>query len=651
MKTLTLVAVFAASSLAAQPPWSSPIATGTLVVRGRCVDLDTGEPLSRCRVQLTGHQSTGYALAWARADWADPPEVTTAADGTFRFELRLSAADEELDRGRFHVNIAHPHHAGWFSHCAFFIAVAQGGVDYGDVRLPKGVWPRIRCEDTNGVPQPGVTLYLRGATNEAWRHVTGDGPHSWVDQSAYDRTDIDGVLHLDGPLPAGDYQLSVRGRDALKVPAAVTLPHRDTIVAVIAPVDRAMSISGRLVDDAGQPVEGALLSDGDDSPVSCVTRRDGAFTLIRGKDRERSAASLSLAQNRRYDGWVSLGQVEWGAHDVALTVPANTLHTFVVRTPDGAPVVDFNLYCKPRGGLGRPGGVQLAPGGVRLAPGGIAPGGVRLAGSFAGGRATCRLPAGDYELLVVPRSDRLLATEPRAITIDADKPEVVVDVPAAIARTVDVLFAADRKPAAGVLVEAIEGDEPGPFEWVRPATSVDPPSNAPARRHLVASAPTDERGRATLQLRAPARLHVRVSGPGVRTCVREVDFANGAPAAPILVESGATLIGSVGPVEMLRTLDPGHEPRTHPSIYAYHSWYAPTLTVVYDGGKLRREGVRLDTKGRFCCDGLPPGPIEVQLRRWERFNGNSHRLVAEPTPLGSFTLRVGAPEQVTLRLP
>jgi len=94
MRTLSLVAVFAVSPLAAQVPQSSPIATGTLVVRGRCVDFDTGAPLSRCRVQLTGHQCTGYPLAWSLYGRILKLDIA-------KLEERYRGVDKKDERQRF----------------------------------------------------------------------------------------------------------------------------------------------------------------------------------------------------------------------------------------------------------------------------------------------------------------------------------------------------------------------------------------------------------------------------------------------------------------------------------------------------------------------------------------------------------------------
>lgn len=203
-----------------------------------------------------------------------------------------------------------------------------------------------------------------------------------------------------------------------------------------------------------------------------------------------------------------------------------------MRTPDGAPVEDFNLYCLRAGDSQR--------------------GGVRSAGSLAQGRARCRLPAGDYELLVVPRSEHVLAADAHSITIAPNRAEIVIEVPRAVARVVEVLFAGDRTGMAGVLVEAIVGEEPALFEWVCPATAIKLRHQSHANKVVLASAHSDERGRATLQLREPGLVHLRVSGPGVRTLVSTVDLAQAAAAAtPILGERGATLLGSVGPAAAL----------------------------------------------------------------------------------------------------
>ncbi|MCH7721026.1 MAG: hypothetical protein IH988_08565 [Planctomycetes bacterium] len=72
-----------------------------------CLDADTGKPIPRCSVRLTGHQSTGYDLAWSLGDWADPPVVTTGPDGVFRIEIRTPVSEGDGYRSRYHIDATH----------------------------------------------------------------------------------------------------------------------------------------------------------------------------------------------------------------------------------------------------------------------------------------------------------------------------------------------------------------------------------------------------------------------------------------------------------------------------------------------------------------------------------------------------------------
>ncbi|MCB9876070.1 MAG: hypothetical protein H6835_00580 [Planctomycetes bacterium] len=619
-----------ATALLAQAPPPGAIATEVLVVTGRCVDADSGEPLRRCEVKLTGHQSTGYPISWARADWSDPPEQTTGDDGRFRFELRLPASDEPLDRGRYHVEISHARHAGWFSHCAFVVAMERGGVDYGDVRLPKGVWPRVRCIDQAGALQPGVVMLLKalGKAPDA-SPMPSNGPSSWVSNSCYARTDIDGYLHLTSPLPAGDYQLEVRDRQTTQLPGVITLPSREPVTAVVANLDATMAIHGRLLDADGAPVGNRLLKTDDKRPWA-VTNRDGRFTLLPGEHLGTGTVKVQLAHNNRFDGWQELADAEWGSTDNTLVLPTASRHTFLVRTTDGSAVERLNLHCMRAGQRER--------------------GGVRLSGTFANGRVDCQLPAGDYELLVSPLDARLASTDWQPITITDVRAEIAVTVDAKVERSVEMHFA-DGTPVRGALVEVIAGAEPGPFAWVLPATAIDERRQGRPKSLVVAADRTDEQGRVALQLPSTGELLLRVSGPTVRSAVRAVDLRQPRPPVRLEVERGAVLSGSIGPASALLALDLDRTEEPRISIYDYCSRTAPTLTIVYDEGRQRREGVRIDTNGNFRVEGMPPGQVEVQLAYWVKHGDSSRRLATDPPLLGTFTLDVAQPLQVALQLP
>jgi hypothetical protein len=124
------------------------------------------------------------------------------------------------------------------------------------------------------------------------------------------------------------------------------------------------------------------------------------------------------------------------------------------------------------------------------------------------------------------------------------------------------------------------------------------------------------------------------------------------PQQPLRVElaRGCRLSGSLGPVDSLAHLDPGHDPKRSGSIYDYAGWQRPTLTVSFANGAGRREGVRLETDGTFVCDGLPPGEVEVALQFVPRARNAREGRVASRV-LGTFAVDPETPRFVELRLP
>lgn len=630
-----VLAVVLSTTLAAgqdTPQPSSPIETDVLVVQGRLVDEASGEPLVRCHVRLSARQSTGYDLAWRAGDWTDPPEQTTGADGRFRFVFRLPCAFEALDRARYHVYASHAHHVGWFSHCSFHIAAERGGIDYGDIPLPKGVRPRVRVVDTDGVLQPGVLVYLKpveqAEAKDAWR-VPG-GPIGWLERSGYRRTDIDGYVHLDDPLPAGEFTVEVRGRDAQDVPDTVTLPTPEAIELVVAKLpDRA--IEGRLVDTDGSPLGGTTLRVNLEKTWS-TTRRDGRFTLVPEPD-TASPVELFASRNARYDGWVRLGAAELGERELQLTLPAAEHVTVVVHDADGRPVEDCNVYC-------------VQPDHDRD--------GVRLSGTWRDGRVRCELRPGDWHVRVVPRSDRLVPSEWQLVAIEGAGEEVVVRLPATKPHVVQVRFTgAAGKPAAGARVEVLDDKPNEPHAFVspitadteRPAPNVLPPGGP----KLLAAARCDAQGNTTVRVAGRDEVVLRVTGPDVTTTLHRVQLGGGGPIE-VEVEPGSTLRGVLLPAGSVQALDPTHDPERSQSIYSYTSWQRPTLQFVHQNGA-RRERVHIADDGTFVCPGLPPGKVEVLLGHYTQVGPNRCRPVPDPPSLGTFQLVAGEAKQIELQVP
>lgn len=437
-----LFLVFVAS--AQQPPVAPPtslLATDTLVIRGRLLDAESGEPLPRGTAVLTGHQSTGYSLAWGVGDWADPPEQTTRDDGRFEFTLRVPASFEAVDRARYHLKVTHPHNLAWFAHGSFHAAMRTGLVDYGDIRLPIGVRPRVRCVDTQGVRQAGVVLNLTCADRGSATTPGPAGTAAWLLGGAYGATDIDGQLHVDHPLPAGSY---------------ITIEPNGPVI----------------------------------------------------------------------------------------TVPLATAHEQHVE----------------------------------LVVAGAPPG-----------------------------------------------------------------------AAANVLVEVVAGGEPPLSGFVRPYTADSQLDRASPGPCVVASARADAQGHVVVRVPELGPVHVRCSGFGVQPCVLA---ANLRPQQPLRVElvRGCRLSGSLGPVDSLAHLDPGHDPKRSGSIYDYAGWQRPTLTVSFADGSGRREDVPIEADGTFVCDGLPPGEVEVALQLVQRARNARERRTSSQL-LGTFVVDPDTPRIVELTLP
>jgi len=611
------------------PPPNSLLASDTLVIRGRLVDAASGEPLSRGRVKLTGHQSTGYDLAWGVGDWVDPPEQTTGADGRFEFVLRLAAPFELVDRARYHLAVVHPQHLAAFVHGTFGAGRRTGLLDHGDLPLPTGVRPRIRCVDTEGVRQPGVVLNVRPLDSRSQLLRGPDGTQGWIQGGGYGSTDIDGQLHLDHPLPAGEYQVEVRGRQAAEPPRTFALPSADVLEVRVAKQRPELVIEGTLVDAAGLPVAGATLAAGGEHGVATVTRRDGRFTLVHDGKTPATTVTIELARNRRHDAWRRLTAVAWGTHDLRIELPPVVTTSFVVTDDAGRAFESFSLYCLP-------------------VPSNAAPAAFRIAGTFADGRVAAALEPGQYLLQVVPHSDRLAPTAWQRITVGDASAEVGVSLAAAILCEVELVVpGAAADVAAGTLVEVIAGGAPSPTEFVRPYTAaVARDGDGPM---VVASARADASGRVRLRVPDLGDLHLRCRGGRVQPRVLAAELRADRPQR-IELARGGRLRGSVGTIADLERLDPDLAKHPLGSIYSHTSWTRPTLTLRFANGAPPREAVTIERDGSFVADGLPPGEVAIELRLWQR-DGDRRVLVPLPPVLGTFAIDADTDRVVELRVP
>jgi hypothetical protein len=144
-------------------------------------------------------------------------------------------------------------------------------------------------------------------------------------------------------------------------------------------------------------------------------------------------------------------------------------------------------------------------------------------------------------------------------------------------------------------------------------------------------------------------VHLRVSGAGIQTRVLRVHLPWRDEPMAAEVAPGARMTGSLGPLQAVLDLDPLYDPKAKHNIYSHQHGFGATLTAV--SGAFRREDIRLDHLGRFCIDGLPPGPVELGLSVWLRQGPNSYRQAPAPIPLGTFQVEPGKPLEVTLKVP
>jgi hypothetical protein len=117
----------------------------------------------------------------------------------------------------------------------------------------------------------------------------------------------------------------------------------------------------------------------------------------------------------------------------------------------------------------------------------------------------------------------------------------------------------------------------------------------------------------------------------------------------IEVAPGARIAGTVGPLASFLALDPEYDPNARPGIYRHQRGYGPTITVV--SGRFRREGIRLDHRGRFAIEGLPPGPVQLSLHAFTKGERGGRGRDPLPYDLGAHVVAHGKPLEVALEVP
>jgi protocatechuate 3,4-dioxygenase beta subunit len=146
-----------------QPPRDIQTQTGQSIVRGRIIGTDTGQPLRRALVRITGANLRGLR------------STLTDADGRYEFT--------GLPAGSFTVTADKPAYAAWtfgqtqpLTPGKPVVVTANQIVDNVDIRLPRGAVISGRILDEFGDPVPDVQVApLRTEYMNGQRHVVQSG--------------------------------------------------------------------------------------------------------------------------------------------------------------------------------------------------------------------------------------------------------------------------------------------------------------------------------------------------------------------------------------------------------------------------------------------------------------------------------------------
>ncbi len=490
-----------------------------MLVRGRCIDADTGMPLAGVRVTLTAETLLEVALAERREPlvWRDPPPVVTDATGRFQFLLLTGSPLEYsfvVEREGWLAFVPPPCRAGQFARPF-------------EIPLREIVPAVVRVVDTERQPVGAVLLEV-----ELDSHVPRCGT-----RAVHATSRADGFALFEPGLPRGLHRATVIAGAA---PAAgdVITGREERIPEIV--VERApVVLAGRVVDRSGLPARGVRVTARNFASIApaCTAATDEA-----GRFELRSAAiarTWHVAADRPLAA-PPLDEREFpaGTRDLHLIVTdAGSIQLEVVDDATGEPVERFvvGLECTDRYGT-----LPQLP----------------RRGHHANGRLLLAdLPPGEVELEVHP-ADPALEITTGTMMVQAG---AVVPLRIALRRAPVIRV---RTHAGGVPVPDARVDLLG--SWLGPPSArvtYDPPvprgaSHGYQSTSRVGRAYTDGEGRAELACkRGGMPLFVQVDAPEFVPCVVPVSLDAGGGAVEIGLSPGARLAVTLRPEGIARRLE------------------------------------------------------------------------------------------------
>ena len=309
------------------------------VAVGRVVD-EADVPVAGAAVRLespppTADLMTAMRMMHARDDGEDEPTHLTDAEG--RFEIA------DLAVGRYDLQVRA---SGFAPAKVPGVRVTESGdeVDFGTVVLVPGATIDGRVSDSSGAAIAAAEITL-GLENQGFMPV---GP---PDSQPRTTTDAKGRFSLGDLLPGQPVSVTVSKKGyGSETRSSVKPPTEEPLTFVLEPAGR---LSGRVVDERGAPIRGAMVNVQQDRRVRAVsmtvsrsrpgwarTDAEGSFSIedVDAGKLQVTAAAESY-QQKRLDVEMAAGQ----AIEVELVLVPGAVIEGAVTTADGAPVAEAQI--------------------------------------------------------------------------------------------------------------------------------------------------------------------------------------------------------------------------------------------------------------------------------------------------------------------
>lgn len=573
---------------------------------GRTLDAATGAPLAGCRVEVFGsarndREQEKHERLHGKVAWKDPGAFTTGADGRFeiafappppwQFALAVTAEGRVGRRDR------------WLS-------LDPGrAVELGDLRMRAGTRVRGRVVDDEGAPRPGVII------TALWESAPR-GDSLAEEDRAVAQSDAGGAFEVSGPMAPGMWRLSVR-RLKLIAPECIQLAEGEaasTIEIRVAGIKVLGVITGIVVDDSGAPVSGAYMDfgpRGDGPREKPGVSKDGTFRLERRAGDPDAPVSISVWKED-HERFESPEPVPWGQTGVRIVLRRGLGVAIEVRRGDtGAPVEEYAVRCFPDPSVrGFQHSEEFQVRGREPHPGGR----LELTG----------LRRGPQVLLVEPAPGHGLASALHRFEVsDTGAPLQVVLVHPKATRLCRVRRR-DGSPVPWTNVQLLRPVCARPVDddtRVIDSRQVSTPGEVDA--WALMHGLTDENG--TLELKGPPAepLAVRATGPGYQpVTVNGIDLGSGSGAVELVVPTGATVSGRIGPAAFLdqayaAVAEADSERAGHAKLHV------PSVSLTRPGAAQRRYPPHdapacLARDGSFEITGVPAGTWDLRVTIWKR---------------------------------